>query len=78
MIYSLKVLKGKTHYYYGTSRLYLQAAPSHLLAMNGACNESKNSTSVGVYLESDNTPLQMVRSYKGGAVEYVSQKIQTK
>ena len=78
MVYTLKTLKGKVYYYYGTGRMYLNETGSHVVAMNKARNESKNGESVNVYVQSDNAPLQMVRAYKNGKLEYVAEFIQTK
>ena len=77
-IYSLKDLKGNVHFYYGTGRLYLIETYSQIVAMSKARQESLSGESVNVYVESDNAPLQMVRAYKDGQLEYVSEKIQTK
>ena len=78
MIYSLKVLKGKVRFYYGTGRLYLTETNSQTVAMCKARKESLDGQSVNVYVESDNAPLQMVRAYKNGQLEYVSEFIQTR
>ena len=78
MIYSLKALKGKIRFYYGTGRLYLTESNSHQVAMSKARKESLDGQSVNVYVESDNAPLQMIRAYKGGQLEYVSEFIQTR
>ncbi len=78
MVYTLKILKGDVHYYYGTGRMYLNETGSHVVAMNKARHESQNGESVNVYVQSDNAPLQMVRAYKNGKLEYVAEFIQTK
>lgn len=78
MIYSLKALKGKVRFYYGTGRLYLTESNSQTVAMCKARKESLDGQSVNVYVESDNAPLQMVRAYKNGQLEYVSEFIQTR
>lgn len=75
MVYSLNKLKNVKNYY-GTGRAYLQACNGHIVTMNKARAESKSGESVNVYVEADGVPLQMVRSYKNGALEYVADKIQ--
>lgn len=74
MVYSLNKLKNVKNYY-GTGRMYLQGCGGHIAAMNKARAESKSGESVNVYIEADGVPLQMVRSYKNGALEYVADKI---
>lgn len=75
MVYSLNKLKNVKNYY-GTGRAYLQECGGHIVTMNKARAESKGGESVNVYIEADGVPLQMVRSYKNGALEYVADKIQ--
>lgn len=77
-IYSLKDLKGNVRFYYGTGRLYLTETNSQTVAICKARKESLSGQSVNIYVESDNAPLQMVRAYKDGQLEYVAEKIQTK
>lgn len=74
MIYNTKNLKN-AKFYYGTSRFYLQPATSHTLAIIKARNESKSGDSVGVYVEADNVPMQMLRAYKNATNEYTAKKI---
>ena len=75
MVYSLNKLKNVRNYY-GTGRAYLQECGGHIVTMSKARAESKSGESVNVYIEADGVPLQMVRSYKNGALEYVADKIQ--
>ena len=77
-IYSMNVIKGTPKFYIGTGRLYLTEVSGHQIAMAKARNESKNGESVNVYIEADNAPLQMIRAYKNGALEYVAGHITIK
>lgn len=76
-IYTLKDIKKPT-FYFGTGRLYLTEASGHQIAMAKARNESKSGDSVNVYIEAENAPLQMIRAYKNGNLEFVAEKIQIK
>lgn len=76
-MYNLKQIK-KPVFYFGTGRLYLEKTNSQVGAICKARAESKNGDSVNVYIEGENAPLQMIRAYKNGALEYTAEKIQTK
>lgn len=75
MIYSLNKIKN-ARFYYGTGHLYMAPASGHQVAIAKAREESKNGESVYVYIEADGVPVQMIRAYKGGALEYTAERIQ--